>query len=170
MSAIVYSEILEAKHSKQQMKQFQMFLKRSNVIVVDVTIGMAQKAAEIRGKAAKAKEKRRLKTPDAIVIATALVYGADVLHSFDPHLVNLSGTAIVDGLKITHPHLITGQRALPGVVASGEDQYAPAGPPNAVRVLADRSFIIGFCPLIINGWNGPLHGIVRFGALPLRRS
>ena len=56
MSAIVYSEILEAKHSKQQMKQFQMFLKRSNVIVVDVTIGMAQKAAEIRGKAAKAKE------------------------------------------------------------------------------------------------------------------
>ncbi len=122
MSAIVYSEILEAKHSKQQMKQFQMFLKRSNVIVVDVTIGMAQKAAEIRGKAAKAKEKRRLKTPDAIVIATALVYGADVLHSFDPHLVNLSGTAIVDGLKITHPHLITGQRALPGVVASGEDQ------------------------------------------------
>ena len=164
MSAIVYSEILEAKHSKQQMKQFQMFLKRSNVIVVDVTIGMAQKAAEIRGKAAKAKEKRRLKTPDAIVIATALVYGADVLHSFDPHLVNLSGTAIVDGLKITHPHLITGQRALPGVVASGEDQSAPAGPPNAVRVLADRSFIIGFCPLIINGWNGPLHGIARFCA------
>ena len=141
MSAIVYSEILEAKHSKQQMKQFQMFLKRSNVIVVDVTIGMAQKAAEIRGKAAKAKEKRRLKTPDAIVIATALVYGADVLHSFDPHLVNLSGTAIVDGLKITHPHLITGQRALPGVVASGEDQYA--------RRTSERGSSIGR-PLIYN--------------------
>jgi predicted nucleic acid-binding protein len=118
VSAIVYSEILDAKNSKKAINQFQQFLKRSNVLSVDLTIGIAQKAADIRSKALKSKEKRKLRVPDASVIATAIVYGADVLHSLDPHILNLNGSIMVDGLKICLPRLITGQKALPGIISS----------------------------------------------------
>jgi predicted nucleic acid-binding protein len=120
VSAIVYSEVLEAKHNKREIKQFQRFLKRSNVIAVDMTVGIAQKASDIRSKAFKAKQRRNLKSPDAIIAATAIIYGADVLHSFDPHLLTLHGSAIVDSLKITPPRLITGQKALPGIIAPAD--------------------------------------------------
>ena len=118
VSATVYSEILEAKHSKRKIKQLRQYLKRSNVISVDMTVGIAEKASDIRGKALKAKEKRKLKTPDAQVAATAIVYGADVLHSLDAHLLNLDGSAAVDGLRITRPRLLTGQKALPGFIST----------------------------------------------------
>ena len=122
VSAIVYSEVLDAKHSKKTVDQFQRFLKRSNVLSVDLTIGIAKKASEIRSRALVSKEKRRLRTPDASVIATAIVYGADVLHSLDPHILNLNGSAVVDGLKIHSPCLVSGQKALPGIASCEAEQ------------------------------------------------
>lgn len=115
----IYTEVLEAKHTKKQIGQFQLFLKRSNVHSVDTTIGIAQKASDIRSRALK--EGRKLKTPDATVIATALIYGADVLHSLDPHILGLNGSAASEGLRICLPQLITGQKALPGLASPEED-------------------------------------------------
>ena len=115
----IYTEVLEAKHTRKEIEKFQLFLKRSNVQSVDTTVGIAQKASEIRSRALK--ERRKLKTPDAQVIATAIIYGADVLHSLDPDIVNLSGSRVVDGLRISSPLPITGQQALPGVLSCEDD-------------------------------------------------
>ncbi len=115
----IYTEVLEAKHTKKQIKQFQLFLKRSNVQSVDTTIGIAQKASDIRSKALK--EGCKLKTPDATVVATAIIYGADVLHSLDQHILGLNGSAASEGLRISLPRLITGQKALPGIISVEED-------------------------------------------------
>lgn len=80
----LFTEVLEAKHTKKQRKQMELFLRRSNVQVVDTTLPIAQKASAIRSTGLQ--EGRKLRTPDAQIAATAILYGADVLHSLDPHL------------------------------------------------------------------------------------
>jgi predicted nucleic acid-binding protein len=106
----IYSEILETRHTEEQLRRFEQFLKRSEVIVADTTVPIAQKASAIRSKGEA--EGRKIKTPDATVLATAILYKADVLHSFDPHLLNLNGSSIVDGLRITKPISLSGQHGL----------------------------------------------------------
>ena len=115
----VFCEILEAKHTKRQMRQFDQFSKRSNVLSVDTTRAIAQRASELRS--ALLREGRKLKTPDAQIAATAILYGVDMLHSLDPHLLNIHGSPAVDGLVIVKPRLLGGQRALPGFRPSSSD-------------------------------------------------
>lgn len=117
VSVVTYTEILSAKHNKQQRDAWEGFLKRSNVLRVDVTFPIAQKAEEVRSRAILAStksEQRRIKTPDAQIIATGIVQQADVLHSLEPKHLNLDGSPIVDGLRITLPCLATGQKTLLG--------------------------------------------------------
>lgn len=112
VSVVTYTEILKAKHSQKQRDAWEGFLKRSNVLRVDVTFPIAQKAEEVRSRGitmSKKHEERNIKTPDAQVIATAIVQRADVLHSLEPKHLAMSGGPIVDGLKITKPCLATGQ-------------------------------------------------------------
>lgn len=127
VSVEIYSEILEAKHDPEQIARLEQFLKRSNVSVIDKHVPIAKKAGEIRSKALA--EGRRLKTPDATVIATAIMSGADVLHSLDDRAhLNLSESPIVDGLKITLPRPFSGQKSLP--YANGtEEPDSDATPP-----------------------------------------
>jgi predicted nucleic acid-binding protein len=111
-SVTTFAEILESKHTPEQIDKLNRFLRRSNVIRVDITFPIAQKASQIRN--AGLQEGRKIKTPDATVLATAILHKADVLHSLDPHHLNLDGSPIVDGLRITLPRPLSGQRALPG--------------------------------------------------------
>lgn len=67
------------------------------MIAADTTVPIAQKASRIRSRGEE--EGRKIKTPDATIMATAILYEADVLHSLDPRLLNLSGKSIVDGLE-----------------------------------------------------------------------
>jgi predicted nucleic acid-binding protein len=106
----VYTEILRTKYTQEQLDKFDGFLKRSNVIKVDTTFPIAQKASRIRAMAEA--ENRRIKTPDATIIATAILYKAEVLHSFDPHQLNLDQSNIVDGLRISPPISVGGQHGL----------------------------------------------------------
>ena len=101
VSVTTYSEILETKHTKEQLNKLDLFLKRSNVMIADVTVPIAQEASRIRSAAHS--QKRNIKTPDATIMATAILYEADVLHSLDPHHLNLSGSDIVNRLKIIEP-------------------------------------------------------------------
>jgi predicted nucleic acid-binding protein len=110
LSVMTYSEILESKYSKEQLDQLDSFLRRSNVVKVDTTIPIAQKAARIRD--AGLRDGRKIKTPDATVIATAILHKAHVLHTLDKGVLNLNGTSIVDGLPITMPCLKSGERCL----------------------------------------------------------
>jgi predicted nucleic acid-binding protein len=115
VSVNAYSEVLEVKNSKRAMDRFRETLHRSNVIIADVTAAIALKAQQIRdaGLRLKAKERRRIKTPDAQHMATAIIYKADVLHSLDNDMLQLNGSDIVDGLKIVKPVLFDGQRVIP---------------------------------------------------------
>jgi predicted nucleic acid-binding protein len=118
VSVVTYAEVLEAKHTKRQMDAFSQFLKRSNVVTVDASIGIAQKAAEIRSKGLKFPkrgQKLGISTTDATIMATALMRHADVLHSLEPQHINLSGNPIVFGLKIAKPGPLSGARAFPGL-------------------------------------------------------
>lgn len=113
VSVVTYTEILSAKHTKRQRDAWDGFLKRSNVLRVDVTFPIAQKAEEVRSRALITRpksEQRKIKTPDVQIIATAIIQQADVLHSLEPQHLNLSGSQIVDGLKIALPCLATGQK------------------------------------------------------------
>jgi predicted nucleic acid-binding protein len=110
LSVITYSEILESKYDKEQLEKLELFLWRSNVVKVDITIPIAQKAAQIRD--AGLRDGRKIKTPDATVIATAILHKADVLHTLDGQMLGLNGTRIVDGLAITAPCLKSGERSL----------------------------------------------------------
>ncbi len=112
ISVVTYSEILESKYTESQRQKFELFLKRSNVVTVDTTIPVARKAAKIRDAALR--ESRKIKTPDATILAASVMLGVDVLHTLDDQLLALSGSPVVDGLQITKPCLISGQRALLG--------------------------------------------------------
>jgi hypothetical protein len=111
-----YSEVLEFNNTPKKMEKFRKFLERSNIIVADVTKAIAEKAGEIRSRGLAAKPKRKIKTPDATFMATAIIFRADVFHTCETEqLPNLSGTSIVDKLKICSPGPISGHRALTGL-------------------------------------------------------
>jgi predicted nucleic acid-binding protein len=111
ISVTTFSEILECKYTEEQLEKLNQFLKRSNVLKVETTFKIAKKASEIR--AAGEKEGRKIKTPDAQIVAAAITYRAHVLHTLDDKLLKLHGSTIVDGLPITLPKLFGGGKALP---------------------------------------------------------
>lgn len=116
LSVTTYTEILSAKHTKKQMEALDKFLLRSNIVRIETSFQIAKKAEQVRSRGmtrAKKGQKRSIKTPDATIIAAAIVFGADVMHSLEPRHHSLSGTGIVDGLTITPPRDPTGQLLLP---------------------------------------------------------
>jgi predicted nucleic acid-binding protein len=113
----IISEILDSKLSGNQRAKLTAFLKRSNVVNADTTLNIARKAREIRDAGQAMKPKRNIKTPDATIIATAIIYGCDALHSLDDRgngPLRLSGLPAVDGLKICKPISASGQKGLEG--------------------------------------------------------
>lgn len=110
LSVMTYSEILESKHDKEQLEKLDLFLQRSNVVKVDTTIPIARKAGRIRDIGLH--EGRKIRTPDATILAVAILHKAHVLHTLDAGILSLNGTNIVDGLAITMPGLKSGDRSL----------------------------------------------------------
>lgn len=111
ISVVTFTEILETKHTAEQLDKLSQFLRRSNVLKAETTFKVAKKAGEIRDAALA--QGRKIKTPDAQILATAILYNADVLHTLDDQLLNLNGRPLVDGLKITLPQLLDGGKSLP---------------------------------------------------------
>ncbi len=108
VSVICAAEILDYSGSKSRhSSKFQSFVKDENVILVNVDMRVARLAAEFREKGAAAREqgviKKGFKAADAIIAATASLYKAEVLHTFDPVLCGLSETEFVNGLRIEPP-------------------------------------------------------------------
>ena len=112
MAVTTFAEILACKYTSEQLDKLNRFLMRSNVVKVDTTFPIATKASQIRNSGLL--EGRKIKTPDATIVATAVVMRVDVLHSLDDGILALDGRAYVDGLRITPPRPFSGQRALPG--------------------------------------------------------
>jgi predicted nucleic acid-binding protein len=106
----VFTEMQPSKFTTEQWDRFQKTVRRSNVVVANTTPAIAQKGSPLRDRAEA--EGRKIKTGDATIIATAIAYRVDALHTFDPRLINLNGSRIVEGLRITQPLPLSGQKGL----------------------------------------------------------
>lgn len=97
VSALLYVEVLESTMPSHAIGQFKKFMQnRQKVEIITVDIRVAEKAQSIRNKSQK-----KIHVPDAVHIATAIVIGAKLFHTFDDGLLQLSGRDEVDGLTIT---------------------------------------------------------------------
>ncbi len=107
VSAIVGAEVLDRAGVSTAGTQFREYIKRPNIIRADADFRVGERAAEIRQRAndaiASGRIKKGVKAPDAMIVATALIYKADVLHTFDPVLIGLDQDPVVEGLRITEP-------------------------------------------------------------------
>lgn len=109
--ATVVAEIFEIEGNAAGLDAFRQFLHRSNVVFVETTMDIANRAAEIR-RLLRAAGRHLIRTPDATVAATAVSLRADVLHTFDNHLLALNRDPIVEGLPIERPRPLGGQMGL----------------------------------------------------------
>lgn len=105
-------ELLDIVDNPKIAALFEGFLQRRNVMLIDVNPTVADTVLAVRFKGNRSTPKRNVKLGDAQIVGTAIVYGADVLHTFDPGLLKLSGSPIVDGLHIALPKLLSGQKVL----------------------------------------------------------
>lgn len=119
VSMEIYKEVLEAKRSKRKMQRFRKFLSRSNILVVDTTFVVADKAQVIRSNGVRAK--RSIKSPDATFMAAAILFNADMLHTLDAGMLSLDGSPIVDGLAIKTPQTASGQGYFDGMTEADDD-------------------------------------------------
>ena len=119
VSVMTYSEVLAVGDSEDAADQYRRFLQRSNVMQVNVDPPVSQMAVQIREDAKRAGVKCP-KAADANIIATAILYEADALHTFDHGMLSLNCSQVVSGLKITQPILLSGQRALVERVDNGD--------------------------------------------------
>jgi len=106
VSAISYAEVLDKAGSKAG-TDFRGFVKRPNVIVANIDARVADLAGAIRTGCLdlhrEGKIRQGLKIPDACIAATAILYKASELQTFDPILRDLSGLPVVQGLQIREP-------------------------------------------------------------------
>ena len=97
VSTLLYVEVLESTMPGHAMEQFKKFMQNRQMIeIIAVDIRVAEKAQSIRNKIQK-----KIRTPDAIHIATAIISGAKLFHKFDKGLLRLSRKDEVEGLTIT---------------------------------------------------------------------
>ena len=111
VSAISQAEILDTAKSLNAKALFSAFCKRSNVqqlLPDERIIGLA---SEIRQDALDGhqadKSRPKLKTPDAIIAASAIIYQVPRMFSYDPDLLNLSGSPVLRSLIAEKPTTIT---------------------------------------------------------------
>ena len=97
VSTLLYVEVLESTMPGHAMEQFKKFMQNRQLVeIIAVDIRVAEKAQSIRNKSQK-----KIHAPDAVHIATAIVSGAKLFHTFDDGLLQLSGRDEVEGLTIT---------------------------------------------------------------------
>ena len=104
-SVITIAEVLTEKLPAKQRKDFEGCFRFGEHELYDVDVRIAQKASKIREIALALHNGKKIKTPDAIHIATAQIIGVEQLHTLDNELIALHGSKAVDGLNITKPSL-----------------------------------------------------------------
>lgn len=112
ISTILIAELTMTKATREQRDSIDRFLRRSNVNIVDVTIDIARLAGELRKWGELQQPVRKVKTPDAIVIATASIHNVDALHALDNRMLRLNGHGPVSTLRISKPVPFGQQRGL----------------------------------------------------------
>ena len=114
-SVITRSEVFECDLSTEVRSQYMRLLNRRNVVLLDNDLRVSELARQIREYYAKQKKIDGLDgigTPDAIHLATAIHYNADVFYTFDDgkkagpkgrSLLSLDGNVAGHNLHICKP-------------------------------------------------------------------
>lgn len=110
-SVLAYAEVLGAHHSPESIKRFKDFLNRSNVEVVNVYRAVADKVEQIRTRGCVVTPKIRIEVADATFAATAILFGANVLHTADNKLLKASKTSLLEMLETGLPIPLSKQRS-----------------------------------------------------------
>src|SRR5437588_4470566 len=105
VSTLVRTEVFLGTLTPEQKQKFQAILRRKNLQEVAPHMRIADRASTIR-------EKHKIKTPDAIHLATAILYDVDEMHTMDgwhedgkrDGLLALSGNVAEYKLWITEPY------------------------------------------------------------------
>jgi predicted nucleic acid-binding protein len=101
-STITLIEVLASKMDEEKERLFRKSFRTRDHIAYDVDIAIALKARELRDRLLN-QESGKLATPDAIHIATALIYKARALFTFDSRILVLNKDPRVGGLEISQP-------------------------------------------------------------------
>ena len=116
VSTVVVVEMLTVFDDPALAVSFIAFLRRPNVLLVSVDFRVARKTAELRfqwrADQTHGSDNRNIKMPDAMILATAILYQVTVLHTFDTPMQRHNKSALVSGMAITEPRLHGGQRVL----------------------------------------------------------
>ena len=99
-STLVATEVLDIIDDPLKREKFERVMNRPNVFYQPVTMPIAELAGRIRESFL---PKHKLKSMDALFIATAISQKCDVLHTYDDQLLRLSGRQEIRYLKITPP-------------------------------------------------------------------
>ena len=102
LSAVVFVEILPTRSPTGVYGAFRTLVALPAVEVVDVTAHLAARAGTIRDAGLSERPPRKIKAPDALVLATALRH-ADELHTDERRLARLDRHPTVGGLRIVGP-------------------------------------------------------------------
>jgi predicted nucleic acid-binding protein len=108
-STITLVEVTYAKLNQQQRDQYQQSFRPDSHLPYDLDKKIAEKARVLRERFLN--EPKKLATPDAIHLATAIVHGVDEFHTFDNGkkdarfvgLLDLNGDSRIDNLKVCKP-------------------------------------------------------------------
>lgn len=100
-SSLVRSEVLDKGYDTGVREKLRNLFRRPSFMIVEANTAISDKAGDIRD--ALLQSGRKLKTEDATFVATAILHGAQALHTFDDHQLALSGLPAVDGMVITKP-------------------------------------------------------------------
>jgi predicted nucleic acid-binding protein len=107
ISAVSFAEVLDKAGKSDAGTQFVAFAKRQNIIIANVDVRVALQAGTIREYGHQELDQGRIShgvsIPDAMIVATAMLYRADELQTFDPILLQVGQWPILHGLKIIRP-------------------------------------------------------------------
>ncbi len=100
-SVVTKTEVLQSSLDDKGRALFDDLFKRSNIMRCDVTEAISDLAANIREHCQT--NGRKIKTPDAQHLATAIAFNVNEMHTFDDQLLNLNGNATGYQLVIRKP-------------------------------------------------------------------
>jgi hypothetical protein len=132
-SVVTDTEVLRSRMSAEALAKWEGVFRRRNVKMIAQDLRVGRKGSQIRDCFYQIDIK--IKTPDAIHLATAILYEADVLQTLDgagptkkpSDMIRLDGHACVDGLKIVTPATTNKQMSLLRGVTPEEKKDATKG-------------------------------------------
>ena len=113
LSAVSFAEVLDVAGENRVGAAFEGFVKRPNTVLANVDERVGRIARDIRQAACVALNageiSKGVKSPDAMIVATAVLYRAEELYTYDPVLreIGTKTWPILRGLKILRPEDIS---------------------------------------------------------------